>query len=92
MRMTYKPLTMLYVDKATEELRVTFYVPDTSAESGERIYISMSYKIPRHYFQTERQAAYWVLQAVGETEHHETREWLKLDGVAIFDPHKEAPA
>lgn len=31
----------------------------------------------------------WLSWRLGRIENHEMREWLKEDGVAIFDPHSD---
>lgn len=33
--------------------------------------------------------ATWLLWELAEMEEHERREWLKLDGEAPFDPHRQ---
>lgn len=95
-RITYKPnanVQAFFITPELQQLRVSFHVEDTATPDDEKhIHISMSFPIPLDYFTDERQAVYWILQRIDEAEAHETREWFKLDGVAVFDPHKEAPA
>ena len=33
----------------------------------------------------------WVFDRIRWAEDHEAREWFRVDGVKIFDPHKEEP-
>lgn len=91
-RITYKPNAKIEVFPDMRQLRVSFHVEDTTAAGGARIHISLSYPIPSYgLFKDGVAIAHWILQCVYDAESHETREWFKLDGVAIFDPHKESP-
>lgn len=90
-RITYKPNCRIYVEDGTDKLRVALHVEDSFAPKKGYIHISLSYPNPVCYLNTwrEEDALKWILGCVDDAERHETREWLKLDGVAIFDPHKE---
>jgi hypothetical protein len=38
---------------------------------------------------SERSLHLWLAWRLGRIESHEMREWLKVDGRPVFDPHKQ---
>lgn len=44
---------------------------------------------PIEFFRDHNAFDQWLLSRVLVAERHEAQEWLKCDGVMIFDPHKE---
>ena len=90
---TYKPGWTMSLSPSLRfgpaaNLVITFQTEDTY-RSGQDTLIGFHEPLPPiEYFQKIEAFDHWLLGVIDKAERHETREWLKRDGVMIFDPHK----
>ena len=93
--LSYKPGCVLEVivderdrDPRSARLSIGFLVDD-STDTGEKIRVDHSYTLLAGALRDREDVIRWVLDKLDEAEHHETREWFKVNGSAPFHPHKE---
>lgn len=70
-------------------LRVVLSVEDATGEREGLIEVAHSFPIPPASAMPDDYWQEWILGCADAAERHETCEWLKFDGVAPFDPHRE---
>jgi hypothetical protein len=95
-RFTYKPGWRMRLERmatGTPYLLVEFEAENTY-RPGETIKVGFREPLPPGssiLFSSPGAFDAWLLSRLDEIERHETREWLKFDGVMIFDPHRNDP-
>lgn len=98
-RFTYKPgwkfsIYAPLLPSATSSrawLKIDFEVEDTY-RPGHQTRVGMRRPLLPYYIDADH-FAHWLVREIDRAEQHETREFLKRDGVMIFDPHRgEVPA
>lgn len=69
-------------------LMISFEAED-AYRPGRRTIIGIRSALPPiEFFRCHEMLDQWLLSRVIQAENHEAKEWLKCDGVMIFDPHK----
>lgn len=86
-RVTYRPNVRLEVG-AGPALHVHMDVLD----SYTRCPIQVTHRLPLPtYTMTDADRARCLRDLLFQVEMHEAREWLRIDGVILFDPHRSGP-
>ncbi len=86
-RVTYKPgweLTLTGDENLS--LCITAFMED-AYNPGDRILVDIHSLLPPFY--TEAEVLRWLRWRIREIEVHEVDEFLRLDGKAVFDPHRD---
>lgn len=90
-RVTYKRGWKLetYASERGLDLRLTFMAPCAVTGRGE-ILVTMTNFVDAYYLETlqEHHFQRYLFDIFRKAEMHELAEFFKLDGVAIYDPHK----
>jgi hypothetical protein len=92
-RVAYKPGWKIRLDevplgsRTSLSLHVSFTTEDTW-NPGRTTLIGMRFPLDAPV-RDAVQLDHLVLDCLDQCERHETREWLKIDGVARFDPHHD---
>jgi hypothetical protein len=88
-RLTYRPGWVFQVYEGAHEgphIVIAATLPD-STRPGETVDVRIDSAVPP--LDTLAQFERWLLWRLRIVESHECREWLKRDGLPIFDPHAE---
>lgn len=99
-RFTYKPGWRLQLVDAAEFFReqrayhliVSYKAQDSRTPDGPETLIRVNVSVPPYIDEEPDAFAHWLIEAVSEIERHEAREWLRRDGIMLFDPHVKAAA
>jgi hypothetical protein len=97
-RYTYKPGWEFTIDLeqswivrhgSPTRLVISFETADTR-KPGESVRVNSKYSIPcwLHQFRESRGFTKFLISCIHNTEIHESREWLCIDGAIYDDPHK----
>ena len=91
----YKPYSRIqvahsHVYGAALEMRITLKVIDV--HTNKLIDITSTEIVQPDRFHAKEEVVHFVRQQIHRMEMHEADEWIKVNGVAIFDPHKEKTA
>jgi hypothetical protein len=90
-RVSYKPNVTFELDYAsygvsTLVLKIAMNAPDAIPPHRPTVVYSRNL-LPAHL--SEKYFIYFLEQAIKKHEDHEFKEWFKLDGRNVFDPHPE---
>jgi hypothetical protein len=91
-RITYKPgwqLQCTIMEREFLWLRLKFTAP-CAIDGQERLQTSAVTVLDADTLYNEHDVLVAVLWAIKRAEEHETLEFLKLNGVAPFDPHRRS--
>ena len=83
----YKPDTYQFKLNPPDTLRVKAKV--TCSRTGEPRNQMFNIRCYHIEYLNEAQILDWLLEQIHSIERHETREFFKYQGEAIFDPHNE---
>lgn len=64
------------------------YEPEDSRHPGCTVPVAARRTVPASVLDHEAAFALWLQSALFDVELHESREWLRRDGVLVEDPHK----
>lgn len=90
--LTYKPGWMAYLNVFREGGQArgwAFYVVSDTEDSmkpGERIRVQHEFLVPPASWNRDTWAA-WIVDRLGDVEHHERNEFVRFDGYREFAPH-----
>jgi hypothetical protein len=82
------PVRVRYADGMNDSKLLCISRDVKDKDTGEPIELTVCY--PAHRFYREIDAAWYVYTLVCMNLSHEVSECLLLDGVRIFDPHRQA--
>lgn len=70
-------------------VQIKFYTENTY-RPGQQILITSRDRLPTPWIiaKDEDKFARYLLDVIVRVERHEAQEWLRRDGVMLFDPHK----
>lgn len=99
-RFTYKPGWRFVLDASGHAftlggemspfnvVRVSYPAKDSRRPDEVETTIKVKISVPP-YIEDEDAFARWLIEAISEIERHEAQEWLRRDGVMLFDPHAD---
>lgn len=93
-RVTYKPNWTLRVDEDAMShpyLLINFTTQDAYGVCDQPVQIGRRLRIPDHVKLSEQFLENFLIISLDNMERHESREWFKIDGVMVRDPHKVPP-
>ncbi len=86
-RITYKPgWELTLTEDENSSLCITAWLED-AYNSGDRILVDIHSQLPPFF--TESEVLRWLRWRLREIEAHEVDEFLRFDGKAVFDPHRD---
>ncbi len=86
-RVTYKPGWELTItDDENPSLCITAWLKD-AYNPGDRMLVDIHSQLPPFF--TESEVLRWLRWRLREIEVHEVDEFLRVDGKAVFDPHRD---
>lgn len=101
LKITYKPGWKLstkspypnYLESRSERERTTIFctILTKDVDSGQDIILSLQHPMgPFYNYEIDdKQLITMIADVVRRFEEHEFREWFKIDGFQVFDPHPE---
>lgn len=93
-RYTYRPDWIMTLERddctfgARWRIRIGYMAPD-SRDPSRQIPISARFAVPDYFEEVRDEDAFarWLQQTILDVERHESREWLRRDGLIYDDPH-----
>ena len=81
------PIRMMSTDRYEDILkfRITYYEPDTDTGQPEKQHGRWWY-VEDHWSHDDLVKTCWL--AITISDEHRRREWFKVNGVAVFNPHQ----